>query len=74
MVITISEMPKEAKRYVKRPIPIQAIQINEAFDVEAMEGTMHGKPGDWLMKGIRGELYVCDDSIFQEGYELYQEA
>ena len=57
------------KSYVKKPIPIQAIQIFEEFEVETLEGIMRGKPGDWLLRGIRGELYPCADDIFRESYE-----
>ena len=35
-----------------------------------MEGLVRGKPGDWLMRGVRGELYVCDREIFEQTYEL----
>ena len=65
----IKSMPEGAKSYVKKPIPIQAIQIFEPFEVVTLEGTMTGKSGDWIMKGIRGELYICNDSIFKESYE-----
>lgn len=66
---TFESIPEGAKSYVKKPIPIQAIQIFEHFEVVTLEGTMKGKPGDWLMKGIRGELYPCDMDIFRESYE-----
>lgn len=55
----------------KKAIPVEAVQINEPFEVETIEGVMRGKPGDYLMKGVRGELYVCDRSIYNETYERY---
>lgn len=58
------------KSAIKKPIPIQCIQINEPFEVETMEGTMKGKPGDWLMVGINGEMYPCDQDIFIKTYAL----
>lgn len=33
------------------------------------EGRMSAVEGDWIIKGIEGELYSCRDSIFQETYE-----
>jgi hypothetical protein len=27
------------------------------------------KPGTWLLKGVRGEVYPCLDDIFMETYE-----
>ena len=55
---------------VKKPIPVQCFQINEEFTVETMEGNHLGKPGDYLMVGVRGEMYPCDRSIFEETYEI----
>ena len=53
----------------KKPLSIEAVQIPDAFEVETIEGIMQGKPGDFLMRGVRGELYVCDQAIFYETYE-----
>jgi len=58
------------KQAVKKPIPIQCIQIDEPFVVETLEGEMKGKKGDWLMVGVTGELYVCDQDIFSKSYKL----
>lgn len=55
--------------YIKRPIPIEAVQQSEPFAVETLEGTMRGKAGDWLITGVRGEQYPCDDEIFRETYD-----
>lgn len=57
------------KNYIKRPIPIQAKQMDAVFSVETKEGTMTGKAGDYLIIGIRGEKYPCDAGIFEESYE-----
>lgn len=54
----------------KKPIAIKCSQISEPFEVETMEGIMTGKAGDWLMIGINGEKYVCDDGIFRKSYEI----
>ncbi len=58
------------KKAVKKPIPIQCIQIDEPFEVETMEGIMKGKAGDWLMIGVNNEKYVCDAAIFNKTYEI----
>lgn len=65
------ELPKlQFKTAVKKPIPIQCSQILEPFEVETLEGVMKGKAGDWLMVGVTGELYVCDNDIFKKSYQL----
>lgn len=37
--------------------------------IETLEGHMRGNPGDWIIKGIRGELYPCKPDIFAATYE-----
>lgn len=55
--------------YVKKPIPIFAVRMDEPFTVDTLEGTMQGKAGDYLVTGIRGEQYPCAADIFEESYE-----
>jgi len=54
---------------VKKPIPIGARQVFDDFEVHTLEGTMKGKPGDYLMVGVNGEMYPCDRAIFEKTYE-----
>jgi len=54
----------------KRPIIVHAKQIDEEFQVITLEGNYKtGKSGDYLMKGIDGELYICDREIFEKTYD-----
>ena len=62
----------EFKEAIKKPIPIRCIQINEPFEVETLEGIMQGKSGDWLMIGVSGEMYPCDNDIFHKTYDLIE--
>ena len=55
---------------VKKPIPIRVCQIDEPFTVESMEGTLSAKAGDYLVVGIRGEMYAMDQGIFRESYDV----
>jgi len=65
----ISKMPKGFKWYTKKPIAIKAIQLEYPFKVKTLEGVFHAKAGDYLIEGIRGELYSCEEEIFKESYE-----
>jgi hypothetical protein len=68
-----NDKPKlEFKQALKKPIPIQCIQINEPFLVETMEGEMKGKKGDWLIFGVNGEMYPIDNDIFKKTYDLVE--
>jgi hypothetical protein len=62
------------RKFRKKPIVIEAYKINHDFHVKTMEGTMRGKAGDYVIIGIRGELYICDDEIFNETYEEVNES
>jgi hypothetical protein len=37
--------------------------------IKAPEGTMIAEPGDWVIRGVRGELYPCKPDIFEATYE-----
>ena len=59
------------KLCMKRPIIINAKRIDEDFRVNTLEGNYkQGKAGDYLMKGIDGELYICDSPIFEKTYDF----
>ena len=40
-----------------------------ALAIPTLEGVMIGVEGDWIIKGIKGELYPCKDDIFRATYE-----
>lgn len=67
----MKELPNGYRIYKRRPGKIKAIEMKEPFLVDTLEGTMHGKPGDFLIEGISGELYICKADIF---YDLYEDA
>ena len=37
--------------------------------VETLEGTHHVSVGDYIIKGVKGELYPCKPDIFDKTYE-----
>ena len=36
--------------------------------IETMEGDMTASPGDWIIKGVKGEFYPCKPDIFAATY------
>ena len=42
---------------------------DDDLEIETPEGTMTAHPGDWIIKGVKGELYPCKPDIFAETYE-----
>ena len=64
------ETVRGMNRCMKRPIVIHAKQMGEEFRVNTLEGNYkQGKLGDYLMQGIDGELYICDQDIFEKTYD-----
>lgn len=39
------------------------------LQISALEGNMRADPGDWIIRGVRGELYPVKPDIFQATYE-----
>ena len=37
--------------------------------VHTLEGSMEAKPGDWIIRGVKGEFYPVRADIFAETYE-----
>ncbi len=43
------------------------------FGITTLEGRMNVNPGDWVIKGIKGEFYPCKADIFEATYEAVTE-
>ncbi len=37
--------------------------------IPTLEGLMLGEESDWIIKGVKGELYPCKPDIFEMTYE-----
>ena len=44
-------------------------QDRQVFKIKTLEGTMEATPGDWIIKGVKGEFYQCKPDIFAATYE-----
>lgn len=42
---------------------------NSEVTITTLEGVMTARPGDWIIRGVKGELYPCKPDIFAETYE-----
>jgi len=58
------------KPFRKRPVVISAFQTTEQVKIETLEGLMTAEVGDWIIKGIQGEIYPCKNSIFKATYQV----
>ena len=69
-VLILSKDVEDMKPCMKKPIVVHALQINEDFAVESLEGLVKGQMGDYLMRGVRGEFYICAKDIFESTYDF----
>jgi hypothetical protein len=37
--------------------------------IATLEGTITASPGDWIIRGVKGEFYPCKPDIFEATYE-----
>ena len=59
----------EVKKYIKKPVVIEAYQTDKELDIPTLEGVMHASVGDFIITGIHGEQYPCKPDIFRETYD-----
>lgn len=68
-------MPKplpECKWGANSRCPVQPGEIRRDGDflyIGTLEGEMCAAPGDWIIRGIKGEIYPCKPDIFAATYE-----
>ena len=43
---------------------------DDYFEIVTLEGKMRGNRGDWIIRGVKGELYPCKPDIFDMTYEV----
>lgn len=41
--------------------------------IPTLEGEMRASPGDWIIRGVKGEFYPCKPDIFAATYEPAKE-
>ena len=39
------------------------------LDIPTLEGLMQASENDWVIRGVKGELYPCKPDIFEATYE-----
>ena len=42
--------------------------------INTLEGVMRAMPGDYIIKGVQGEIYSCKSDIFEATYEVVNES
>lgn len=42
--------------------------------IPTLEGDHRAVPGDWIIRGVKGEFYPCKPDIFEQTYDIFVEA
>lgn len=42
---------------------------DEGIAIHTLEGVMRADPGDYVIRGVKGEFYPCKPDIFEATYE-----
>lgn len=45
------------------------VPLTGELSIPTLEGTMTAKPGDWIVRGVKGECYPIKPDIFEATYE-----
>lgn len=62
----LSEFLRERNAtYILSYSEIEPIRV----DITTLEGVMIGREYDWIICGVKGEVYPCRSDIFEETYE-----
>lgn len=48
---------------------LYATNGDDPFIIKTLEGDMTVDPGDWIIRGVNGELYPCKPDIFEKTYD-----
>ena len=43
-------------------------------EIKTLEGVMRADRGDWIIRGVKGEIYPCKPDIFMATYEPEEQA
>ena len=49
--------------------PGEILRDGEFIYIGTLEGEMCAAPGDWIIRGVKGEIYPCKPDIFATTYE-----
>jgi hypothetical protein len=58
----------------KRPVKVDVHgPIDRRREIRTREGTVVAEPGDYIIRGVDGEVYPIGAEIFHETYEVLDE-
>lgn len=63
----------EVTDWISKALQNEAItRYGDKVVIKTLEGDMIASPGDYIIKGVKGELYPCKPDIFESTYEMVE--
>ncbi len=56
-----------------RPIIVEVQKCEVTTTIHTLEGDMTAVPGDYIITGVKGELYPCKKEIFEATYDIIED-
>ena len=66
-------MIMKIKKYVKKPVVVEAYQTDREITIHTLEGDLMASVGEYIITGVNGEKYPCKPDIFKKTYEEVKE-
>lgn len=60
------------KRCRKKPITVEFREATPGEKVHTREGTLVAQEGDYIIRGVEGEVYPIGRDIFEKTYEVIE--
>lgn len=67
------EFPDWLKEASKNKKILTNMPYNWKIGIETLEGIMWAESGDYIIKGIKNELYPCKPDVFELTYDVLEE-
>lgn len=55
-----------------QPLPDGEFSNEIGLVIPTLEGVMVARQNDWIIRGVKGELYPCKPDIFEATYERHE--
>lgn len=63
----------EIKKWSDQKVNVILGEGRVFLEIGTLEGLMEASPGDYVIKGVKGEFYPCKPDIFAATYEEFKE-
>ncbi|MDT2663020.1 hypothetical protein P7E02_24375 [Enterococcus hulanensis] len=68
-----NERPEWLKKALYEDKTIEFFDVPEKLTIHTLEGSIYADIGDYIIRGVQGELYPCKPDIFEATYEAVED-